>query len=129
MIACLKGTGTPQEVPTESTNLDPWGSQSLNHQPKNIHGLNLGLPFHMQQMCSLVFMWVPNNWSMGCPKSCCLCVGYVLAGLPGLASVGEDVPRDLKYQGGVDTQGPPPAQRRGKRMGEELWEGVTGRGQ
>ena len=23
--------------PTESTNLDPWGSQRLNHQPKNIH--------------------------------------------------------------------------------------------
>ena len=22
--------------PTESTNLDPWGSQSLNHQPKNV---------------------------------------------------------------------------------------------
>ena len=23
---------------TESTNLDPWGSQSLNHQPNNIQG-------------------------------------------------------------------------------------------
>lgn len=33
--------------PTESTNLDPWGSQSLNHQPKNIHRLDLGLPTHM----------------------------------------------------------------------------------
>ena len=33
--------------PTESTNLNPWGSQSLNHQPKNIHGLDLGLPTHM----------------------------------------------------------------------------------
>jgi hypothetical protein len=30
--------------PTESTNLDP---QSLNHQPKNIHGLDLGLYTHM----------------------------------------------------------------------------------
>ena len=28
---------------TESTNLDPWVSQSLNHQPKNVHRLNLGL--------------------------------------------------------------------------------------
>jgi hypothetical protein len=46
---------------TESTNLDPWGSQSLNHQPKNIHRLDLGLPVHMQQMCSLTFMGVLNN--------------------------------------------------------------------
>jgi hypothetical protein len=29
--------------PPESTNLDPWGSQSLNYQPKNIYGLDLGL--------------------------------------------------------------------------------------
>jgi hypothetical protein len=33
--------------PTESTNLDPWNSQRLNHQTKNIHGLNLGLPAHI----------------------------------------------------------------------------------
>jgi hypothetical protein len=33
--------------PTESTNLNPWGSQSLNHQPKNILGLDLCLPAHM----------------------------------------------------------------------------------
>jgi hypothetical protein len=32
---------------TKSTNLDPWGSKSLNHQPKNIHGVDLGLPAHM----------------------------------------------------------------------------------
>jgi hypothetical protein len=32
------------EKPTESTNLDPWGSQRLNHQPKNIHGHNLPPP-------------------------------------------------------------------------------------
>ena len=30
--------------PTESTNLDPWGSQRLNHQPKNIHELDLVFP-------------------------------------------------------------------------------------
>jgi hypothetical protein len=28
---------------TESTNLDPWGFLRLNHQPKSIHGLDLGL--------------------------------------------------------------------------------------
>jgi hypothetical protein len=33
--------------PTKSTNLDPWGSQSMNHQPKNIPGLDLSLPAHM----------------------------------------------------------------------------------
>ena len=32
---------------TELTNLDPWGSQRLNHQPKNIHRLDLGLPAHI----------------------------------------------------------------------------------
>jgi hypothetical protein len=33
--------------PTELTNLVPWDSQSLNHQPKNRHRLDLGLPAHM----------------------------------------------------------------------------------
>jgi hypothetical protein len=33
--------------PTESMNLDPWGSQSLEHQQKNKHRLDLGLPTHM----------------------------------------------------------------------------------
>ena len=33
--------------PTELTNLDLWGSLSVNHQPKNIHSLDLGLPAHM----------------------------------------------------------------------------------
>jgi hypothetical protein len=39
--------GDRNSIGTESTNLDPWGSQSLNHQPKNIHGLDLGLPIYM----------------------------------------------------------------------------------
>ena len=43
-------------IPTESTNLDPWGSQSLNHLPKNIHGLDLGFPTHKQHICSVVFL-------------------------------------------------------------------------
>ena len=82
--------------PTGSTDLDPWGSQSLNHQPKNLQGLDLDplpAPNHMQQMCNMVFMWVLNNLDGGYPKSCCLYVGYVLlAELPCLASVGEKVP-------------------------------------
>ena len=33
--------------PTKSTNLDSWGSESLNHQPKNINGQDLGLSVHI----------------------------------------------------------------------------------
>jgi hypothetical protein len=31
----------------EANNLDPWGSQGLNYQPKTIHGWDLGLPAQM----------------------------------------------------------------------------------
>jgi hypothetical protein len=31
----------------ESTNLDPWDSQVINHQPKNIYGPDLDLMEHM----------------------------------------------------------------------------------
>jgi hypothetical protein len=42
-IAGSYGDRSSIRRPTESANLDPWGSQSLNHQPKNIHRLNLSL--------------------------------------------------------------------------------------
>ena len=78
---------------TESTNLDHQGSHKLNHQPKNVHRPDLGLPAYMQQMCSLVFVQIPNSWRRGYLKSCRLYVGYVLlVGLPCLASVGEEMP-------------------------------------
>jgi hypothetical protein len=32
---------------TESTNLNLWGFERLNHQPKNIHRLDQGLPTNM----------------------------------------------------------------------------------
>jgi hypothetical protein len=39
--------------PTESTNLDPLGSQRLIHQPKSINGLDIALPpVGMYQMYS-----------------------------------------------------------------------------
>jgi len=41
-IAGLEGDSTGR--PRESTNLGPWSSLSLNHQPKNIHMLVLGFP-------------------------------------------------------------------------------------
>jgi hypothetical protein len=91
-IAGSKGDRNSTGRPTVSTNLDPWGSQSLNHQLKSIHEQDLGLSAHME-MCSLVFMWVLNNWNRDYPKSCCLSIGYVLlAGLPFLVSVGEEAP-------------------------------------
>jgi hypothetical protein len=51
-----------------------------------------------------------NNWSGGYDKSCCLSLGYVLlAGLPCLASVGEEGPSlahpDLMCQNGRDLKG------------------------
>jgi hypothetical protein len=77
----------------ESTNLDPWGSQSLNHQLKNIPRLGLGFSALMYQKCILVFMWVLNKWRKGYPKSCCLYVEYILlAGLPCPAPVGKEAP-------------------------------------
>lgn len=36
------------------TNLYAWGSQIMNHQLKNIHGLGLDIPAHMYQICSLI---------------------------------------------------------------------------
>jgi hypothetical protein len=42
-IEGLEGDKDPTGRATESTYLDPWGSQKLNHQPKNIYGLDLGL--------------------------------------------------------------------------------------
>jgi hypothetical protein len=41
-----EGDRNSAKRPTESTNLDPWGSQSLNHQQKNIQELDLDLPVH-----------------------------------------------------------------------------------
>jgi hypothetical protein len=55
-IAGLYGDRNSTGRQTESTNLDPWGSQRLNHQPKNTHRLDIDLSVHMWQMCSLVFI-------------------------------------------------------------------------
>jgi hypothetical protein len=82
----------------------------------------------MYQMCSLTFMWVPNNWGRGYLRSCCLYVGYVhLAGLPYLASVGKEAPglRDTLCArvGGYPTC----SEEKGRGGG--LWEGVTRRRQ
>ena len=98
-LLALKGIETSTGRPTESTNLDPWDSQSLNHQPKNIHRPYLGLPAHM---CSLVFMRVPSNRSGGgggglraggwASQKLLLVREACSSGLPCLASVEEEAP-------------------------------------
>jgi hypothetical protein len=86
-----KGDRNSTGRPTESINLYPWDSQSLNHQPKNVHRLDPGLAAHMYQMCSLTFLWVLNNLN-GVILEHILYVGYVLTGLPCLTSVEEEAP-------------------------------------
>lgn len=94
--------------------------------PTNIHKLDLGLPDHMQQMCSLVFMWVLNDWNRGSPKSCWLYMGYdLLTGHFCQASLGEEAPspQRLEVLGGREgPQGGP----RGE--GEEAGAKDCGRG-
>jgi hypothetical protein len=83
---------------TELTNLDPWGSQRLNKQPKNIirplckyvADVHLGLHMDSKEL----------DWEL--PQRCCQNVGCVLPiGLPCLVSGGgSNSPcRDLDGQG------------------------------
>jgi hypothetical protein len=46
-IASSEGGRSYRGKPTESANLDLWGSQKLNHQSKSIHRLDLHLPQHI----------------------------------------------------------------------------------
>jgi hypothetical protein len=39
-----KGDRNSTGKPTESVNLDHWGSQSLNHEPKDIYRLDIARP-------------------------------------------------------------------------------------
>jgi hypothetical protein len=105
--------------PTKSTNLDPWGSQILNHQPENIHGQNPGLP----HMCNKCAACSSCGSSFGYPQSCYLSMEYVLIWLHCLASVVEEVP-NLKETWSARVRGyprgPPPSQRRKERIEEGL---------
>jgi len=52
---------------TESTNLDPWNSQRLNHQLTSLHGLDVG-PLHIcSRYMTMSLRGSPNNWSGGYP--------------------------------------------------------------
>jgi hypothetical protein len=103
-------------------------SQILNHQAKNIRGLELSLPTHMESMFSLVFMWVQKKWGRDYLKSCCLYLGYALLAQwerKHLASQRTEAPEEGNTWGCVH-----PLRGEGEGvMGEGLWEGVTWRGQ
>ena len=75
-------------------------------------------------MCSLVCMWVLNNWSQGYPKSCCLYVGNgLLAGYlvwPQWKRKHLDLQR-LEVMGGVIPRGPHGL--KGKGEGEDCGRG------
>jgi hypothetical protein len=93
-IASPKGDKNYIGRPTEFTKLDPWGSPSLNNQPKNIHKSDLGPSgSYVADVHSLTFVWVLNNWNeWGLSQRLLPVVGCVLlAGLPFLASGGEEM--------------------------------------
>jgi hypothetical protein len=94
-IAGPKGDWNSTRRPAESTNLDPWQSQSLNHQPKSIHKLDIG-QLNICNRCESSSSCGSQTTRVGVgeyPKSCCLSVGYILrAVLLCLTSVWEDVP-------------------------------------
>jgi len=46
-ISGPEGDRSPTRKPTESTNMYPQGFQSLNHQTKSIHMMDLGHPAQM----------------------------------------------------------------------------------
>jgi hypothetical protein len=83
-----EGLNTPKMIGTlqdDQQSQLTWtlGALILNHQPNEIHRLDLGSPHTLQ---------ILKNWNRGYPKSCCLSMGYVLLdGLLCLASVEEDV--------------------------------------
>jgi hypothetical protein len=79
-IAGPKGDWNSTRRPAESTNLDPWQSQSLNHQPKSIHKLDIG-QLNICNRCESSSSCGSQTTRVGVgeyPKSCCLSVGYIL---------------------------------------------------
>jgi hypothetical protein len=80
-VAGLKGMEIPQENQQSQLIwtfgvLRVWNTN--HHQPRSCillgSRLDLGLPTHVCQMCSLAFVWVPNNWKGSYPRGCVGCV-------------------------------------------------------
>jgi hypothetical protein len=75
---------------TESTNLDPWGSQKLNYYPKSTQGSNLAFPL----MCSKCAVWSScgsQTTGVGAIPKAVACLWDIFFWLGCQASVGEDV--------------------------------------
>lgn len=60
----LKGMGTPHEGQQSQLTWTPGSSQSLNHQPKSIHGLDRG-PGHICSRQAAQSSWLPCLVSVG----------------------------------------------------------------
>ena len=74
-----EGIGTSQEDQHSQLTWTLVGFQRLNNQPNNKHGLDL-VPLskpstHMKQMCSLIFMWVPQHLKLGLSLNLLLAYG------------------------------------------------------
>jgi hypothetical protein len=80
-----KGVGTPQEDQQNQLTWTLGALRDLNHQPKNIHRLDLGLTIHIWQLCSLVFEWVLKK---AIPKAVCGIFSTNWPALSGLSGKG-----------------------------------------
>ena len=90
-IESLEQDKNSKERLTESTKLDPWGSQRLNHQPKSKHGLDLGPRTYVVDK-KLCFHAGSQHLEQGLSEHVCLpaCGSCALNGPSCMASVGED---------------------------------------
>jgi hypothetical protein len=110
--------------PTESTNLDPWGSHCLNHQAKNRQSLDLCLPAYCSKCAALSSGESQTNVVGVIQKAVAFVAKYVgfilLTEMPCMASI-----RKLKCQGEQRFRGRgTPAQRR-RGEGLRVVEGVN----
>jgi hypothetical protein len=88
-----EGSRTPPEDPQSQLAWDGGGSQRLNHQPESVQGLDLE-PLHISgKYAAWSSCGSPNKCSGSYLGLCSLPLGALpLPGLPGWASVGEDLP-------------------------------------
>jgi hypothetical protein len=127
-----KGIGTPQES-QQSTNLDPWGSQSLNHQPKNVQRAPRPLCIYVVDVQLGPYMG-PRQLNLRLSQKllpiCEICSSSWTA-LHGLSGRRWDLlHRDLIYQGrwipgGGHTYSKEKGRGRGKDCGSKWQEGTS----
>ena len=90
----LEVSRTPQGTLQSQLTFAHGASQTLNHQPKSIQRLDLYLLHNFSRFASWSSCESFKNSNTGCFWLCCLTFDpFLLTGLPGWASVGEDVLR------------------------------------